>query len=315
MIRVLQANPAMDRIEVLARFDLDAVNRSVEVHVMPGGKGLNVARGIRQLGGEVTAYGFAGGFVGAFLRDACWTLGIGDRHTSIAGETRICTILVERETSRCTVLNEPGPEIAPNEASALVAALVADCRRGDIVVLSGSLPRGVPDAFYAELIGSVQVAGARAIVDTAGPPLRESMVRGPWMVKLNLRELREALGTELDEADSPAIVGAMRAQLDRGSAVVVVTLGAAGLFAATAGEVWRVTVPRIAALNAIGSGDLFLSGFTTVLSSGGGIEEGLRLGAACGVANAMSVTPELPASIDVRELASQVRLERLEPGL
>ena len=54
MIRVLQANPAMDRIEVLARFDLDAVNRSFEVHVMPGGKGLNVARGIRdQVAGQV----------------------------------------------------------------------------------------------------------------------------------------------------------------------------------------------------------------------------------------------------------------------
>jgi tagatose 6-phosphate kinase len=177
------------------------------------------------------------------------------------------------------------------------------------------LPRGVPDTFYAELVGCVQAAGARAIVDTAGPPLRESMARGPWMVKINLRELREAFGTELDGSDTPAIVGMMRAQLDRGSTVVVVTLGAAGLLAATAGEAWRVTVPRIAALNAIGSGDLLLSGFTTVLSSGGGLEEGLCLGATCGVANAMSETPELPAGVDLRELASHVRLERLEPGL
>jgi tagatose 6-phosphate kinase len=173
----------------------------------------------------------------------------------------------------------------------------------------------VPDAFYAELVGSVQAVGARAIVDTAGLPLRESMVRGPWMMKLNLRELREALGTDLDEGDNPSILGAMQAQLHRGSALVVVTLGAAGLLAAAAGEAWRVTVPRIAALNAIGSGDLFLSGFTSALSSGGGLEEGLRLGAACGVANAMSVTPELPPGVDVRELAAHIRLERLEPGL
>jgi 1-phosphofructokinase family hexose kinase len=304
----------MDRIEVLARFDLNAVNRSIEVYVMPGGKGLNVARGIRQLGGDVAAYGFAGGVVGTFLRDSCRELSIVDRHTSISGETRICTVLVERETGRSTVLNEPGPEITPDEAATLVAALVADCCRGDLVVLSGSLPRGLPDGFYAELIGRVQATGARAIVDTAGPPLSKSMACSPWMMKLNVGELREALGTELDDKDSSAIVGAMRAQLDRGSSVVVVTLGAAGLLAATDRRVWRITVPTIAALNPVGSGDLFLSGFITVLASGGGLEEGLCLGAACGVANAMSVTPELPADVDLRELVSRVHVERLEPG-
>jgi len=304
----------MDRIEVLARFDLDAINRSIDVHVMPGGKGLNVARGIRQLGGEVAAYGFVGGLAGAFIRDACPALGIIDRHTSIVGETRICTVLVEREPCRFTVLNEPGPEIAPNEAAALTAALVADCARGDLVVLTGSLPRGVPDSFYAQLVGSVQAAGARAIVDTAGTPLRDSMERGPWMVKTNLRELREVLEADVDEGDTSAIVGMMRAQLDRGSSVSVVTLGSAGLLAATKDEAWRVTVPRIAAMNAIGSGDLFLSGFTTVLASGGELEEGLCLGATCGVANAMSETPELPVGVDLRELASRVRLERLELG-
>jgi len=164
VIRVLQANPAMDRIEVLARFDLDAINRSIDVHVMPGGKGLNVARGIRQLGGEVAAYGFVGGLAGAFIRDACPALGIIDRHTSIVGETRICTVLVEREPCRFTVLNEPGPEIAPNEAAALTAALVADCARGDLV-----RPHWQPAARRArfvlrQLVGSVQAAGARAIV-------------------------------------------------------------------------------------------------------------------------------------------------------
>jgi 1-phosphofructokinase family hexose kinase len=302
----------MDRIEVFDRLDLDAVNRSIETHVMAGGKGLNVARGIRQLGSDVAAYGFVGGFAGAFIRSECLKLGITDRHTSIAGETRICTIVVERETSRSTVLNEPGPKISRTEAAALREDILADTSRGDLVVLCGSLPPGLSDSFYADLVGGVQTIGARAIVDTSGPSLREAMSQGPWMVKLNLREFCEAVETDLNAGDRPGILRAMRVQLNRGSAVIVVTLGAEGLLAATAAEIWSVAVPRIPARNAIGSGDLFLSGFTTVLSWGGPLDEGLRLGAGCAVAKAMSLTPELPMRGEVSKFALRIRLERLE---
>lgn len=311
MIRVVGANPAMDRVEVLERLDLDAVNRSVEVHVMPGGKGLNVARGIRTLGANVAVYGFVGGFVGRFLRESCAALDIDDRQTAIAGETRICTILVERETGRSTVVNEPGPSITRQEQEALLASLAADCRPDDLVLLSGSLPLGVPYGFYAELIGCAHGAGGRVILDTAGPALVEAMTRGPWMVKLNLREFGEAVGANFDPSDSGPILEAMRRQLDTGSAVVIVTRSADGLLAMTADGAWEVAVPKVVAVNPTGSGDLLLSGLAVEIATGGDLERALVVGAACGVANALSVTPELRADVDLRELTAQVRLARI----
>lgn len=96
MVRVLQPNPAMDRIELVDSIELGAVNRSVDVRALPGGKGFNVARALVALRVPVAAYGFAGGLVGGYLREACASLGIVDRHEPIAGETRICQVIVER---------------------------------------------------------------------------------------------------------------------------------------------------------------------------------------------------------------------------
>ncbi len=175
---MLQANPAMDRIEVLGRLVVDGVNRSDEVHAVAGGKGGNVARGIRALGERVAIYGFAGGPAGAFLRAAFGALGIDDRQTPIADETRICTIIVERNVRRSTVLNEPGPIVTPSEAQALLERLASDCRAGDLVVLCGSLPRGVEPTFYRHIIEAVRATRARVIVDARGAVLREALRGG-----------------------------------------------------------------------------------------------------------------------------------------
>jgi 1-phosphofructokinase family hexose kinase len=310
MIHVVQANPAMDRIEVLPRIELDAVNRAAETHVMPGGKGLNTARGIRRLGGDVAAYGFLGGWAGGFIRDVCRELGIEDRHTTIAGSTRVCMVIIERDLGRSTVLNEPGPNVVPQEAAALVDELVSRCETGDLVVLTGSLPPGVVDDYYAELVDRVQATGARAIVDSAGEPLRRAMARGPWMVKPNVRELGEALGVVTDGGDGP-LLDAMVGQLRQGTEIVVVTQGATGLLVVTPTVRWRVKVPSIRSVNPIGSGDFFLAGFATQLERGAALEDATRFGAACAVANAMTVTPDLPTGVDLGELSERITFEEL----
>ncbi len=92
MIRVVGANPAMDRVAAWPPVRLGAVNRAAEVLVLAGGKGLNVCHGVRSLGGRVAAYGFVGGEVGAFIRRGCAEAGIDDRLTPIAGETRVTRV-------------------------------------------------------------------------------------------------------------------------------------------------------------------------------------------------------------------------------
>ncbi len=301
MIRVLQPNPAMDRIELVDSIELGAVNRSVDVRALPGGKGIIVARALRALGVPVAAYGFVGGLVGGYLRAACASLGIVDRHDTIAGETRICQIIVERSSGRSTVLNEPGPLLTDDDGRRGLATITGDCRPDDVVVVAGSAPRGLPATFCGDVVRAVQERGARAVVDTSGTQLRHAQARAPWLVKTNAAEFAAAQAgpPPLTEADQ---VAAMRRQLDRGTWCVIVTQGAAGALAVSRDGIWRVTVPSVRVVNATGSGDVFLAGLVAALVAGEPLTVALARAAAGAVGCALLLEPLLPAPDELERL-------------
>ena len=169
MIRVVGANPAMDRIATWPPLRLGEVNRAASVAVVPGGKGFNVARAAIRLGSDATAYGFLGGPVGESLRGMIRADGVIDRHTTIAAGTRVCFIVVEPEPGRTTVLNEPGPAVTDAEVAHFTDLLAADCQAGDTVVLAGSLPDSVDPTVAAKVV-SIGNAGRRT--DLLGHPRR-----------------------------------------------------------------------------------------------------------------------------------------------
>ena len=308
-IRVVGPNPALDRIEILDRLRIDDVNRSIDVHNHAGGKSLNVARVLRRLGLDVTAYGFLGGWTGDFIRKACVADGIADRHTPIAGDTRISVILAEPRTGASTVVNEPGPVIAADEAATLSETVAADCRPGDLVVLSGSLPRGVPLDFGATLVRVAQDAGARAVVDTSGAALAAAIEARPWMLKPNLAELAHLTGRDL-HPDRPAeIVGQMRSLIGKGIGSVVVTLGAAGALYADAHQTLRVRAPRVAAKNPTGAGDIMLAGFVAATSCGAGPAAALRIGVSAAAASVARVEPDIGGAAAVLALLDGATVE------
>ena len=143
MIHVIGANPAMDRVSTWQPVRMGEVNRAIEVSVLPGGKGFNVARATVRLGCQTATYGLLGGHVGEALREMILADGLIDRHTTIADGTRVCFIVVEPDHGRSTVLNEPGPAVTTSETERFLADIRAGCRPGDVVVLSGSLPDSV----------------------------------------------------------------------------------------------------------------------------------------------------------------------------
>lgn len=309
MIRVVQANPAMDRIEILDELTVDQVNDAIESHQLAGGKGGNVARGVRALGEPVAVYGFVGGAVGAFLRDGFKALGIEDRQTSIRDQTRVNSIVVERNGGRSTVINEPGPRVLPEEANALVEGLASDCRPGDLVTMSGSLARGVDRDFYARIVEAVRERGARSVVDARGNALIDALAARPWMVKTNASELGGAIGVDLRALDPIQLGRTVRPLVGSAAEVVVVTLGRNGALAATeSGSLWA-RVPEVAPVNATGAGDLFLAGFAVATIRGRSTADALRLACACGLASVGATLPELPPEVDVEALARSVVLE------
>ena len=283
-IHVVQANPAMDRIEVVGNLDVGGVNRSSQTHVVAGGKGLNVARALRRLGHRVGAYGFLGGAVGAFIRQACTQLDIVDRHVSIDEETRVCMIVVDRSTRLSTVINEPGPMIDRQDEDRLTRSVVTRCRPGDVVVMAGSLAVGMGADFYARLVSDVQAIGARAVVDTSGEALEAALKSAPWMVKANVHELQE-VGVRVDEWTT---------HLGAETEWMVATSGGDGAIARSRLGTWRATVPQVHVDNATGAGDIFLAALLSRISHGDPMVRALPFAAAAAAGSVISIRPELP---------------------
>lgn len=333
MIRVVGANPALDRIAVWPPVTMGAVNRATKVVALAGGKGLNVCRAVRDLGRPVAAYGFVGGIVGDAIRAGCAAGGIEDRLTPIAGETRVCFIVVEPEAGRTTVLNEPGPSVTPEEAQGLLDAIAADCAPGEILVLSGTLPLGLEPAVMARIVGLGREAGCRVILDSSGPTLRAAVGARPWMVKCNAGEFA-ALEAEADPSgvapppeDPLALVGPARRLLATGVELVVVTLGSDGLLAVTGDEVLRLRPPAVRTVNPIGAGDVLLAALAVSLdgaspdaaSLGAGapphvtspLDEWLAFATACAAGSVARLAPEIPPADKVAQLLQRVRTERV----
>ena len=311
MIRVVGANPAMDRISTWPPLRLGAVNRAAQVSVVPGGKGLNVARAARRLGTAAAAYGFLGGDVGQALRALITVDGVIDRHTTISAGTRVCFVVVEPGAERTTVLNEPGPPVTEAEVSRLLADIAADTEPGDLLVISGSLPDSVPASVVGEILELGRAAGARTLVDIHSEALRVAFASRPWVLKCNRHELLGLLGaSDPDAAISVVELAAeMRSIRDHGIEIVVVTMGSEGALLADEDGVVHAVAPRISEVNPTGSGDLFLAGLTVGIEEGRPPREAIALGVACGSAAATHLPPELPPDFDRATWLSRVSVE------
>lgn len=309
VVRVVGPNPAMDRTEQIGDLRLNQVNRAVVSSPRAGGKSLIVARALRRLGHDVAAYGFLGGPIGQYLREECAGLGIRDCHTEIAGDTRINTILVDQRTHQSTVINEPGPVITAEEITRLTATLRADLRKDELLILTGSIPRGVGEELYAALISLARDIGAKTIVDAEGPALRAAIDAGPWAVKCNLQEFvgifPEAPAELRDDADRALLRSTMRAVVDSGVELVIVTLGALGLLAVTATHLYEVQAAEVETRNATGSGDTFLAGFASSFSADHDLGLALRTGAAAASANAAVMIPDIGVNADIDGLLAR----------
>lgn len=321
MIRVVGANPAMDRVSTWQPVRLGEVNRASSVSVVPGGKGFNVARAAIRLGSQAAAYGFLGGQVGEALRAMTMADGVIDRHTDIAAGTRVCFIVVEPDLGRSTVLNEPGPAVTEEETARLLARLREDCRPDDLVILSGSLPDSVDPGIASEIVTIGKHAGARTFLDIHGASLRAAVEAGPWMVKCNSDELRglmddgrpDEAAVERHRAWPLSDVAAEMIELrECGIELVVVTLGSEGALLADSAGVLRAVVPQVELVNATGSGDLLLAGLAVGIERGQPPREALVLGAACGTAGATHLTPELPPGFEASEWMPRISLESVE---
>ncbi|MGI5155087.1 1-phosphofructokinase family hexose kinase [Microbispora sp. CA-102843] len=280
VILTVTVNAALDVTYGVDDVDWDGVNRVRGVHRRAGGKGVNVARVLTALGHEVLAVGLAGGPTGEALLADLAAAGVPAAFTLIAGDTR--TTLAVRAARRTTLFNEPGPLVTPEELARFLDAYERALGRASAVVISGSLPRGVPADLYATLAGVAARHDVPAVVDADGAPLRHAPAGRPAVLKPNAEELARALRPDAGEAVD--IAAGARLLRDEGAGSVVVSLGADGVLAATPEGTWRARMPYRVEGNPTGAGDALVAGLALGLVEGTPWPERLRRAAALGAA-------------------------------
>ena len=249
MIYTVTINPSIDYIVQLPELNLGLVNRMAYDNKLPGGKGINVSRILRELGHDSVAWGFMGGFTGRFITDALEKDGLKTDFTPVAADTRInVKIKAEEETE----INGKGPAVTPAEIAAFkekFAHLTAD----DVVIFAGSLVPNLDDDFYFELIKIIQEKGAQFVIDTTGESLRKALQEKPLVVKPNNHELAELFGVEFSGIDD--IIKYAQKLREMGAQYVMISMAGDGGLLVTADGVYRSLAPQGTVVNSVGAGD------------------------------------------------------------
>ncbi len=282
MIYTVTLNPSLDRELTVPEIQFDEVLRATELRIDYGGKGFNVSRALCALGAQSIALGFVGGMTGRRMSEGLARLGIGTDFVGIEGETRTNISIVSSGQSHYIKVNEPGPMITSGEETAMLHKITGLARAGDWWVLSGNLPQGVSPAFYAEIIGRVQAAGARVVLDTSGEPLKHGCQAGPYLVKPNASEASELTGFSVTCPEQAR--EAVKAILDLGARNVFMSFGKLGALFCDGRQTWFAAAPEVEERNPIGAGDCAVAGLVWGLSRGLTPAEALRWGVASGSA-------------------------------
>ncbi|MFG2918601.1 1-phosphofructokinase family hexose kinase [Kitasatospora sp. NPDC048298] len=255
MILTVTLNTALDITHHLDRLRPHGSNRVRAVAERAGGKGVNVARILHTLGHPTVVTGLAGGRTGEAVRAELAAAGLVDRMLPIPGESRRTVAVVEEDVGDTTILLEPGPVVGVEEWEQFINHLDRLLPQAGAVVLSGSLPRGLPDGAYAHLLRLAHGHNTPAVLDADGAALRAALPAGPALIKPNADELAAATGL----ADP---VAAARALQTAGAGAVVGSLGEHGLIAVTPQGSWRARPPERLAGNSTGAGDAAVAALT-----------------------------------------------------
>lgn len=301
--------PALQELREFDRFDYGGVNRLVALQTSAAGKGVNVARVLRILGDRPVALGFVGGDTGKVILADLKQWDVAEKFVRVPDRTRVCQTLRDRATGTVTELVE--------EAALPARPAWADFKQGyrqlvpraALITISGALMPGAAPGIYGELVAIAARQKVPVIIDSQKIPLLRALPFRPLVAKLNVHELENTVARRLR---SPrAIFAAARELLVRGARQVLVTDGARGAWLVGPDGAWHFQPPKLRAVNPIGSGDAVTAGMARALARQESLVTAVRLGMACGAANALTLTT---GTVEKRVVAELLRRVRVRPA-
>ncbi len=310
-IVTLTVNPTIDTSTTAHQVIAERKIRCDEPTHEPGGGGINVARAIKKLGHSAVAWFPVGGTNGELLLQLLHNEQIETKTTNVSGMTRENITVRETSSERQFRFVMPGPEFAEDEWRACLQAIDNIDPAPQYLAASGSLPRGVPDDFYAQLSEIAERRGSRMIVDTSGEPLRKVLERPVFMIKPNVRELTDLM--DMDVESEIEIEDAARKMLKQcGCQNIVVSLGSGGALVLTNGDTTHLRAPTVPIKSKVGAGDSMVAGTIVHLAGGASLIEAVTYGVAAGASAVMTPGSELCRHDTTERLFAQLQKEHGE---
>jgi 1-phosphofructokinase len=304
-------NPAIDQTLSIPGFAAGRVNRVIESRSHAGGKGVNVACFLADLGLGVTVTGFVG-FENQSLFERAFELHhIADRFITVDGFTRVGLKIVDERTGETTDINFPGLAPTREELADLFEQIAGLVEPEGWFVLGGSVPAGIPDDVYVEMIDSIHALGGRVVLDTSGAPLRAVMagVSTPEILKPNTEELAELVGRPL--ATLADVRAAAESLLVRGVRLVVVSMGAEGALFVDGRQALRARPPGVEVRSTVGAGDAMVGGIVYGKIHDLPLPDLARMATGSGAYAVTRVEPGVEDHDEHRRLIAQVEIEPL----
>lgn len=263
MIYTITLNPAIDKMVLVDDFGVDKVNRVTKVQQDPGGKGINVSKMVHNLEGSSIAVMIAGGHAGGLLKEMLDEIGIQAKVFECDGETRTNIKVCDIKNGTFTDINEPGPQVDVRLMKVLDDYLNQVLEAGDIVSLSGSLPKGVPDDIYQRWSNIARIKGAKVILDADGEILKKGIKGKPFMIKPNKEELERCFDLHFNKDEH--IVYYARRIIEMGVSYVVVSQGEDGCLLISKEHNAKIRPLRVQVKSTVGAGDSMVAAIANCL--------------------------------------------------
>jgi 1-phosphofructokinase family hexose kinase len=306
----------LDKTITVQHIVFDEMSRALSVQQDWGGKGFNVSRALHAMGVENLAMGFIGGATGQKLQQGLNQLGILTELVPISGETRTNIVITEAESERYIKVNEAGPTLQQTEIDTLFTLVRQRLQPGDLCALCGSLPPGIPESFYADMVTLIQNHGAKALLDTSGAPLQLGLVSRPFLIKPNAVEAAAITGNPVNSLT--AAKSAANTMLRAGANIVALSIGAQGLLLAYKRDsrvfMLHAAPPRVKVLHPTGAGDALLGGIVFALDKGWSMMDLANWGVASGTAAAMHEGVSVGSYEEIHKLVPQITVTEVWSG-
>lgn len=309
MVTTVTVNPAIDRTLIVNEFKIGAVNRVSRTIIDAGGKGVNVAKNLKNLGCDVKCLGFMGPN-GKYIENVLSELGIKFNFVQIKNDIRTNIKIVDEISHTYTDINEAGPDISRDEIEKLILSINEHADLSDVIVLSGSLLPNMDKDFYRQIIEKVSEKGVKVILDADGDALKLGVEGKPYMIKPNIHELRRMTGKNLESVDE-IIEEGMRI-IESGISIVAVSMGGSGSIVVTEDKAYKVNPIKVQVKGTVGAGDAYVAGFAYGLSENLSIEEAIKMASSASTSVIMREGTKACSLKDVEELKEKVEIEVIE---